>query len=163
MLAPTNTHSASLRSQGYLRDKPVEGTPEAAASAEAAAASADPRTAAMARYNEMVMLSSQADSRIASITGGSNAYATSIAKSRIEDKKSNQQLLSLLGPQGEDGGVVLNEKALDVIKRVQDKLSGTDFGDLEPLGVPEQVRRLIAQATSNENLAVTFVGWCSFW
>ncbi|GMI37958.1 hypothetical protein TeGR_g9585 [Tetraparma gracilis] len=113
----------------------------------------------------MIMLSSQQDSRIASITGGnSHAYAVSIAKSRIDDKRAGaQQLMSLLGPQGDGGGVVLNEKALDVIKRVQDKLSGTDFGDLEPLGVPEQVRRLIAQATSNENLAVTFVGWCSFW
>jgi FKBP12-rapamycin complex-associated protein len=61
----------------------------------------------------------------------------------------------------------LNEKALKVIRRVQDKLSGTDFntaGEVaDPLDVPEQVQRLIVQATSSENLCQLFIGWCAFW
>jgi serine/threonine-protein kinase mTOR len=29
--------------------------------------------------------------------------------------------------------------------------------------VEEQVERLIAEATSDENLCQLFVGWCAFW
>ena len=60
----------------------------------------------------------------------------------------------------------LNEKALKVIRRVQDKLTGTDFPDRadngEPLDVVDQVQRLIVQATSVENLCQLFIGWCVF-
>jgi len=77
-------------------------------------------------------------------------------------------LLSLLD---EEGGLVheeaLNEKALKVIRRVQDKLAGTDFPDRDekgdPLDVVDQVQRLIVQATSVENLCQLFIGWCAFW
>jgi FKBP12-rapamycin complex-associated protein len=56
----------------------------------------------------------------------------------------------------------LNEKALKVIRLVQDKLSGTDL-DETTLDVPDQVQRLIVQATSSENLCQLFIGWCAFW
>ncbi|CAM9712229.1 unnamed protein product [Chrysoparadoxa australica] len=52
----------------------------------------------------------------------------------------------------------LSEKAVAVIKRVQGKLTGKDFGNSEPFGIPEQVDRLIKQATSNENLCQCFIG-----
>ena len=58
---------------------------------------------------------------------------------------------------------VLNEKAIAVIRRVQDKLTGLDFGNDKPLDVAAQVERLIRQATSNENLCQCFIGWCPFW
>jgi phosphatidylinositol kinase/protein kinase (PI-3 family) len=150
----------------YLRNQAKSGSGGGGGEGEGALEGhqMDHKAAGMARYNEMVVMSSQQDSRIMSLTtGNSNAYSVSVAKSRLDDKNSTQQLMSLLGPMANDGGVVLNEKALDVIKRVQDKLSGTDFGDVEPLGVPEQVRRLIVQATSNENLSLCFIGWCAFW
>ena len=62
----------------------------------------------------------------------------------------------------------LNERALKVIRRVQDKLAGTDFHSPEeevgePLDVQDQVQRLIVQATSSENLCQLFIGWCAFW
>ena len=61
----------------------------------------------------------------------------------------------------------LNEKALKVVRRVQDKLTGTDFpdrtDDSEPLDVRDQVQRLIVQASSVENLCQLFIGWCAFW
>ena len=116
------------------------------------------------RYEEMIMISSLADSRIASLASGSNqAYAASAARSRVEEKRGTKELLSMLGPLADDGGVALNEKALKVIRRVQDKLQGSDFGNDEPLVVSEQVNKLILQATSNENLCLCFIGWCSFW
>ena len=64
---------------------------------------------------------------------------------------------------------ICSEKAVTVIRRVMDKLTGLDFYDpsfLAPpqaLDVPEQVDRLIIQATANENLCLSFLGWCPFW
>jgi hypothetical protein len=96
---------------------------------------------------------------------------------------------------------VLTSKAVMVIRRVMDKLTGLDFhmsmdkkqktrstsaasaagaseggggkgggrlgggdvdgnGRLVALDVPEQVDRLIIEATSNENLSLSFFGWC---
>lgn len=109
------------------------------------------------------------DSRIASITGQQSetvAVEGSIARSRIERSMKQRELFSILG--GEEGAAheeALNEKALKVIRRVQDKLTGTDFPDCdgEPLDVTDQVQRLIVQATSSENLCQLFIGWCAFW
>lgn len=115
-----------------------------------------------------------ADERIASITGGDGASqmaaSGSVARSRMAERSMRQrELLNLLD--GEDGLAaaedVLNEKALRVIRRVQDKLAGTDFEDgaenVEPLDVVDQVQRLIVQATSVEILSQLYIGWCAFW
>eukprot|EP00981_Chlorochromonas_danica_P010478 scaffold3243_cov173-Ochromonas_danica.AAC.11 len=85
----------------------------------------------------------------------------------------------------------LTEKAVVVIRRVRDKLTGLDFPEttsstlpplplggvsngstttttshgsgVQALAVPEQVERLIREATSNENLSQSFFGWCPYW
>ena len=65
----------------------------------------------------------------------------------------------------------LKEKAVLVIRRVRDKLTGLDFypvqhtgnGKIKSLEVHEQVDKLIQQATSNELLCQGFFGWCPFW
>jgi phosphatidylinositol kinase/protein kinase (PI-3 family) len=112
------------------------------------------------------------DSRIASIAGDERAEQVaasgSIARSRIERSLRQRELLSLMD---NEGGLAheeaLNEKALKVIRRVQDKLTGSDFPDRDengdPLDVVDQVQRLIVQATSVENLSQLFIGWCAFW
>ncbi|TRY96882.1 hypothetical protein DNTS_015423 [Danionella cerebrum] len=46
----------------------------------------------------------------------------------------------------------LNKKAIQIINRVRDKLTGRDFSHDETLDVPIQVELLIKQATSHENL-----------
>ncbi|XP_065842793.1 serine/threonine-protein kinase mTOR-like [Oscarella lobularis] len=58
---------------------------------------------------------------------------------------------------------VLNKKALKIISRVQDKLTGRDFSPDEWNTVQEQVDQLIRQAQSNENLCQCYIGWCPFW
>src|SRR3990167_26622 len=58
---------------------------------------------------------------------------------------------------------VLNEKAVAVITRVQQKLTGTDFASNNRLTVEEQVAKLIEEATSSENLSQSYFGWCPFW
>ena len=56
----------------------------------------------------------------------------------------------------------LNERAVQVMQRLSDKLTGRDGQDGD-ISVQAQVKRLIAQATSNENLCQSYIGWCSFW
>ncbi|XP_064642053.1 serine/threonine-protein kinase mTOR-like isoform X1 [Lineus longissimus] len=57
----------------------------------------------------------------------------------------------------------LNKKAIAIINRVRDKLTGKDFATDEPVDVPNQVELLIKQANSHENLCQCYIGWCPFW
>ena len=57
----------------------------------------------------------------------------------------------------------LNARALVVMNRVSNKLTGKDFKSNMTLDVPLQVQRLILQATSLENLSQCYIGWCAFW
>jgi len=149
-----------------LRSVPIRRPTEAAMSATRA------RSLQMYSNIQTWAANLSTDSRIASIAGDERAeqVATSgsIARSRIERSMRQRELLSL---RDEEGGLAheeaLNEKALKVIRRVQDKLAGTDFPDRDengdPLDVVDQVQRLIVQATSVENLCQLFIGWCAFW
>ena len=58
---------------------------------------------------------------------------------------------------------VLNSKAVAVIQRVSNKLTGRDFKPTSVLDVKEQVQLLILEATSIEHLCQCYIGWCSFW
>ena len=58
---------------------------------------------------------------------------------------------------------IQNARALQVLSRVNEKLTGTDFRPDEELSVPEQVDKLLIQATNLENLCQHYIGWCSFW
>ncbi|VDM48075.1 unnamed protein product [Toxocara canis] len=49
------------------------------------------------------------------------------------------------------------------LKRIRHKLCGRDFQPNVQYAVPEQVSRLIDQATSPENLCQCYIGWCPFW
>jgi FKBP12-rapamycin complex-associated protein len=58
-----------------------------------------------------------------------------------------------------------------VVQRVLDKLTGMDFQDNsastsasnKPLAIPDQIDRLINEATSNDNLSTCYMGWCPLW
>ncbi|KAF2871907.1 armadillo-type protein [Massariosphaeria phaeospora] len=58
---------------------------------------------------------------------------------------------------------VQNARALQVLSRVKEKLTGKDFTPGEELNVYAQVERLIKEATNLENLCQHYIGWCSFW
>lgn len=73
-----------------------------------------------------------------------------------------RKMLLALGPEGSDAPAEqLNERAIDVITRINKKLTGRDF-EGETLDVPRQVDRLIRDATSIENLCQCYIGWCPF-
>ncbi|KAI9303923.1 armadillo-type protein [Cunninghamella echinulata] len=61
------------------------------------------------------------------------------------------------------GHEMLNSRAVAVVNRVSNKLTGRDFNSRETLDVPTQVDKLIQQATSLENLCQCYIGWCAFW
>jgi FKBP12-rapamycin complex-associated protein len=62
-----------------------------------------------------------------------------------------------------------NARALEVLDRVAQKLTGRDFKGHtggeggEELDVVSQVSKLIGDATNLENLCQHYIGWCSFW
>ena len=58
---------------------------------------------------------------------------------------------------------VQNARAIEVLDRVQQKLTGRDFKSNEELNVVDQVNKLIVEATNLENLCQHYIGWCSFW
>ncbi|CAG0917860.1 unnamed protein product [Notodromas monacha] len=63
----------------------------------------------------------------------------------------------------DDPAETLNKKAVAIVNRVKDKLTGKDFNPEERLTVEKQVDLLIRQATSHENLCQCYIGWCPFW
>jgi hypothetical protein len=129
-------------------------------------------TSAAARRARLADLHLEIGSLAASISANKTRFSSSVAlpsrslaQSRLDHRSVRErELVHALGPEGlEAPAEVLNEKAIAVIRRVQDKLTGLDFENDEALDVEEQVERLILQATSKENLCQLFTGWCSFW
>ena len=57
----------------------------------------------------------------------------------------------------------LNKAAQNVLKRINEKLNGTDFNNEIPLEVKEQIQKLINQAVNDENLCQSYLGWSPFW
>jgi len=56
-----------------------------------------------------------------------------------------------------------NVRAVQVLGRVKEKLTGLDFKTEEELTYIAQVDRLLIEATKLENLCQHYIGWCSFW
>lgn len=99
-----------------------------------------------------------------------------------------EQVLQAVG-QLNDANEVLNERAVAVMTRMKNKLTGRDFSPAPSFGgsiannstiadrsglgndrdsesglsVTVQVQKLIDQAMSHENLCQSYVGWCPFW
>lgn len=86
---------------------------------------------------------------------------TDIDEQRTADTLEHEHAASgeIRGAEGE----ARNQRALEVVRRIQNKLTGRDFNPNVALDVPDQVHRLIQDATSIENLCVAFIGWCAFW
>lgn len=56
-----------------------------------------------------------------------------------------------------------NTRAVQVLVRVKEKLTGHDFKPDEELPYIQQVDKLLIEATKLENLCQHYIGWCSFW
>jgi FKBP12-rapamycin complex-associated protein len=69
------------------------------------------------------------------------------------------------GPGGVEADIqeTQNERAVQVLNRVKEKLTGHDFKPDEELTYILQVDKLLIEATKLENLCQHYIGWCSFW
>lgn len=67
------------------------------------------------------------------------------------------------GPQDIEAHENQNTRAVQVLVRVKEKLTGHDFKPEEELPYIQQVDKLLIEATKLENLCQHYIGWCSFW
>lgn len=67
------------------------------------------------------------------------------------------------GAQDPDAAETQNARAVQVLNRVKEKLTGHDFRPDEELTYILQVDKLLTEATKLENLCQHYIGWCSFW
>lgn len=88
-----------------------------------------------------------ASAEMSSMTGGRPRHRSSVAPP----------------PNDAEAKEVQNARALQVLSRVKEKLTGRDFRPGEELNTDSQVDRLIKEATNLENLCQHYIGWCSFW
>ncbi|KAJ1919293.1 phosphatidylinositol kinase- protein kinase tor1 [Mycoemilia scoparia] len=77
-------------------------------------------------------------------------------------KRYNEKELSKLSKEANQWQTA-NPKATAIIERISNKLTGHDFYSDYGLETPEQVDKLIRQATYIENLCQTYPGWCAMW
>ena len=82
-------------------------------------------------------------------------------KKRMEDDE--RLIFNLFEENDEIESEELNKIAKMVLDRIKDKLSGKDIHPDFIYDSQVQVDKLIAQATSFENLAQSYLGWCPFW
>ena len=82
-------------------------------------------------------------------------------KKKMEDDE--RLIFNLFEENDEIESEELNKIAQMVLDRIKDKLSGKDIHPDFIYDSQTQVDKLIAQATSFENLAQSYLGWCPFW
>ncbi|GMT28496.1 hypothetical protein PFISCL1PPCAC_19793, partial [Pristionchus fissidentatus] len=63
----------------------------------------------------------------------------------------------------EDSSDVNEEVSRKVLDRIKLKLTGREFDHNQMSSIQEQIDRLVNQATSQSNLAQSYIGWCPFW
>ncbi|XP_071054665.1 serine/threonine-protein kinase mTOR-like [Onthophagus taurus] len=98
---------------------------------------------------------------------GSISTGFSQEQDLVNSLSVNMNKIGLSSPEamvdGSEPEVVKNKKAVAIVNRVKDKLTGNDFSIDETLTIEMQVDRLIQQATDNENLCQCYIGGCPFW
>ncbi|GAV78802.1 PI3_PI4_kinase domain-containing protein/FAT domain-containing protein/FATC domain-containing protein/Rapamycin_bind domain-containing protein/DUF3385 domain-containing protein/HEAT_2 domain-containing protein [Cephalotus follicularis] len=138
-------------------------------------------------FNEVPQMSMFANSHVPAVV---NAEDSGPSKELAHPQRGarERELLQAVNQLG-DANEVLNERAVVVMARMSNKLTGRDFSscssvstnsnqhavdhstlisgdarEVDPaLSVKLQVQKLIIQATSHENLCQNYVGWCPFW
>lgn len=93
--------------------------------------------------------------------GESGAAAAPMSRARARTNSSAAPESALANVVGEAESQ--NARAVEVLDRVAQKLTGRDFKNNEELDVIHQVNKLIIEATKLENLCQHYIGWCSFW
>jgi FKBP12-rapamycin complex-associated protein len=99
----------------------------------------------------------------ATISGVQPPSARTRARTNSSAHPDNSVLNGNMPQQPMDPAEAQNAWAVEVLARVNQKLTGGDFKTSDPLDVLAQVDKLIIEATKFENLCQHYIGWCSFW
>jgi FKBP12-rapamycin complex-associated protein len=105
-----------------------------------------------------------------------NNVSTSVTSNHSHLSTVNEEDESTIGGTAQPGRTI---RAVEIMNRVREKLTGSDFHREQPVDIPTQVELLIKQATSHENLCQyvifisnffysfffsrSYIGWCPFW
>ena len=102
---------------------------------------------------------------LAAQTGVDGMHGVPVARARARTNSSAAAPSSSVvnGNNATEMAEVQNERAVEVLDRVSQKLTGRDFKPNIELNVTDQVNKLIIEATKLENLCQHYIGWCSFW
>jgi FKBP12-rapamycin complex-associated protein len=105
------------------------------------------------------------DDTLGSVAAGGGVLGVDEATAAANLMAPATEPLAFAGLENEVGDMheALNAKAISVIQRVSNKLSGTDFAGKGTLDESTQVDLLFEQATNTENLATAFLGFCGYW
>ncbi|KAG2491268.1 hypothetical protein HYH03_010473, partial [Edaphochlamys debaryana] len=106
--------------------------------------------------------------------GGGGGAADPAAMPSPPRREAREKELKEAFVQLGDANEVLNTRAVEVMRRMSDKLMGRDYaaemggagggpGGGEADSVAAQVQRLIHAAVNHENLCQSYIGWCPFW
>ena len=112
---------------------------------------------------------SSAAAAVAAVAAAAGNYGSSMSSFEPEILKRDELIDALDGINDNEDNMVLNDRAVSVMQRMNDKLTGKDglieAGSAVDAGdsVEHQVRRLIEKAMNHENLCTSYIGWCSFW
>lgn len=109
--------------------------------------------------NNIINTNPNSTTNTATSTNTNNSSSTSA----MTASTVNANLSNVTGGDDQQPPEAMNSKALVVVNRVRDKLTGKDFDPNVTFDVPNQIDLLIKQATSNENLCQCYIGWCPFW
>lgn len=139
-------------------------------------------------FNEVPQMANYGNSHVHPVVNSDESAANRDLPQPLRGARE-RELLQAVNQLG-DANEVLNERAVVVMARMSNKLTGRDFssgssvsgaassaqypdhstlisGDTREvdhgLSVKLQVQKLILQATSHENLCQNYVGWCPFW
>ncbi|CAN6449978.1 unnamed protein product [Victoria cruziana] len=141
-------------------------------------------------FNTVPHVSNLATSHVQPVVNSDDSAPTGELPPQPQRGAREREILQAVNQLG-DANEVLNERAVHVMSRMSNKLTGKDFssgsslasttssysyavdhsaliaGDAREvdhgLSVKLQVSKLIIQATSHENLCQNYVGWCPFW
>jgi FKBP12-rapamycin complex-associated protein len=110
-----------------------------------------------------VAQSGPTEGRRPSIMGGDPDATSERPGSSWRPRNNRTSVAHVNGNQDPEQKEVQNARALQVLSRVKEKLTGRDFKKDKELPVEEQVEKLLSEATNLENLCQHYIGWCSFW
>ncbi|CAN0880245.1 Cell division cycle 20.1, cofactor of APC complex [Linum grandiflorum] len=138
-------------------------------------------------FNEVPQMSTAANSHAPAVVNSEESAPNKEQLPHPQRGAREWELLQAVNQLG-DANEVLNERAVIVMARMSNKLTGRDFSSssasaspMQPvvdhssllagdarevdhgLSVKLQVQKLILQAMSHENLCQNYVGWCPFW